>query len=364
MRADRQTVLAAVRDPQSLLRLGPAELDLALRQLRRVKLLARTALGLQRLGVFEGFATQVRDQFTSALRMAEARARLAQWELQCLARVLRPARQSPVIALKGSAYLLLDLPFAEGRMMTDVDLLVPEQQLARTEALLREAGWHSAPLKEYDERYYRDWTHEIPPLRHVEREMEVDVHHNVLQRTARLKPQARLLVDDARPAGSSGYAVLSPADMTLHAMTHLFYSGELDDALRDLVDIDALLRIHAEREPQFWPNLAERARLLQLRRPAWYALRYCVRWLGTPVPAATLEAIGEDAPAAPAQALMDRLVPAALFARHPDRDEPAAGAARLLLLGRSHWIRMPPSLLLKHLSRKMLRRTLPRGSRW
>lgn len=60
---------------------------------------------------------------------------------------------------------------------------------------------------------------------------------------------------------------------------------------------------------------------------------------------------------APARWLMDCLLPAALFARDPDRPERFAGLARMLLLARSHWIRMPPLLLASHLSRKLLQRT-------
>jgi hypothetical protein len=245
-------------------------------------------------------------------------------------------------------------------MLADVDLLVPQERLPEAEAVLRAAGWESAPLKEYDEYYYRQWAHEIPPLCHVEREMEVDIHHNIVMRTARLKPRATALLETATPVGSQGYSVLSPPDMVLHAMTHLFFSSEQDDALRELLDIDSLLRCFASRDPQFWPRLHERARELDLARPAWYALRYCSRWLATPVPEPILRGMDADRPMLPARLLMDRLVPGALFARDPDRPDRAAGLARTLLLARAHWNRMPPWRLLAHLSRKLLRRVATR----
>jgi hypothetical protein len=193
--------------------------------------------------------------------------------------------------------------------------------------------------------------------------MEVDIHHNILQRTARLKPDSRLLLGQARPVPGTPWSVLSEADMVLHAMTHLFYSGELDDALRDLVDIDSLLRHFAASTPDFWGTLRQRAQALDLMRPAWYALRYCARWLATPVPAQVFRELAAGAPLPPARLLMDRLVPAAMFARHPDRRDRAAGIARTLLLARSHWIRMPPLLLTAHLGRKMFwRMSAGRGS--
>ena len=39
-----------------------------------------------------------------------------------------------------------------------------------------------------------------------------------------------------------GFAVLAPEDMVLHSATHLFNEGEFDRGLRDLNDLDLLLR--------------------------------------------------------------------------------------------------------------------------
>lgn len=352
VRTDRAILLRVLREPAQLLSLDPVARDLVLRQLRRLRLLAHVGGALRRGGAIESLPQSVQDQLVSAATLAQARARLATWELDRLVRALDPGPEFPVVVLKGCAYLLLDLPHARSRQLTDVDLLVPEQNLGVAEAMLRDEGWEAAPLSAYDERYYREWAHEIPPLRHVEREMEVDVHHNILQRTARLKPDAALLLQAAQPAGTAGLSVLCPADMVLHAMTHLFHSSEMDDALRELVDIDALLRHFAAGDAGFWPAFADRATALQLRRPAWYALHYCRRWLGTPVPQPALAAIEPGAPAGLVRAVMDCAVPGALFARHPDRPERGAALARSMLLARTQWIRMPPALLLSHLARK------------
>ena len=40
---------------------------------------------------------------------------------------------------------------------------------------------HSA----YDQRYYREWMHELPPLLHVRRQTALDVHHAIAPETAR-----------------------------------------------------------------------------------------------------------------------------------------------------------------------------------
>jgi hypothetical protein len=37
-------------------------------------------------------------------------------------------------------------------------------------------GWLSEELTEHDEKYYRKWAHETPPLRHSKRGTIVDIH--------------------------------------------------------------------------------------------------------------------------------------------------------------------------------------------
>ncbi|HWJ06577.1 MAG TPA: nucleotidyltransferase family protein, partial [Steroidobacteraceae bacterium] len=156
---------------------------------------------------------------------------------------------------------------------------------------------------------------------------------------------------------------LAPIDMVLHAIVHLFEGGEMDDALRELVDLDQLLRHFGATEPQFWTRFWPRACELDLARPAFYGLRYAQRLLGTPVLEAVFEAARAWAPSDPTLRLMDWLVPRALFPRHPDRPDRAAAVARWLLYLRSHWLRMPPLMLARHLAYKAYRRLVPdRGS--
>ena len=73
----------------------------------------------------------------------------------------------------------------------------------------------------------------------------IDVHHTILPLTARPKPDAAALIADslALPGtGRPGLRILSPADMIVHAAAHLFADGDLAGGLRNLWDIDRLLR--------------------------------------------------------------------------------------------------------------------------
>ncbi len=80
-----------------------------------------------------------------------------------------------------------------------------------------------------------------------------------------------------------GLFVLSPADMVLHAATHLFLENPAGQ-LRDLLDLHDLLTLFAQR-PGFWDGLLERAHHHELGRPLYYGLRYAAALLGTDVPA-------------------------------------------------------------------------------
>jgi hypothetical protein len=355
-------VVRPLADPLSLASLPPRELDLTIRLLRRARLLGRVAFRLQRAGQLDALPHPLPDHLHSSLVSAEARRRAALWEMDRISVAIGGPGIRP-IALKGCAYLLGGLPNAGGRSFADVDLLLPAGQLAEVERRLLRQGWRADALSAYDEHYYRHWAHELPPLTHVERDVEVDLHHNLVMPTGRLRPDASLLVAAARTVPGMPYRTLAPVDMVLHAAIHLFQGGELADGLRELVDIADLLTHFAEHEPGFWPSFWPRAEQLGLTRPAFYALRYAQRWLGVQLPPEVAGAAAAALPPAPVLAVMDRLVPLALFPLHPDRPGRFVGPARLGLFVRSHWVRMPPPMLARHLGYKFYLRVLERTGR-
>jgi 3-hydroxyacyl-CoA dehydrogenase len=55
--------------------------------------------------------------------------------------------------------------------------------------------------------------------------------------------------------------------MVLHSATHLFFEGELRHGLRDLVDLDDLVRHFAAQDASFWQRLVARAFEMDLARP-------------------------------------------------------------------------------------------------
>lgn len=227
------------------------------------------------------------------------------------------------------------------------------------------AGWVGAQRDPYDQRYYREWMHELPPMRHLRRGTVVDVHHAITPPTSRWCADSEKMRSQAIPLpGRPAVRILAPADMVLHSATHLFHEGELDNGLRDLVDLDSLLR-HFGAQPGFWDRLVPRAVEVGLARPLYYALRYTKLKLGTPVPDGVAAAAAAAAgPAGPLRVLMDALFVRALRPKHPSCSGAATRLARWLLYVRGHWLRMPVPLLLYHLTRKAVVRpddAEPRG---
>lgn len=348
-------VTPALRDLRSVMAFDLRGWDVLIRQARMANLLARLADDIARAGWLDNVPLAPRRHLQSALTIA------ARQRLEVRAESLRVARAlaetgEPLVLLKGAAYALADLPCAAGRLFGDIDLIVPRDSLTRVETALLRHGWISSHLSAYDQKYYRRWMHELPPLAHTRRMTVLDVHHNILPATAHRPPDASLLLAAARPIAMEGadIRVLAPADMVLHSACHLFHEGELDNGLRDLSDLDRLLR-HFD-TPDFWDALQARAEALHLQRPLYYALHLCHRILSSPVPTAALQRASDAAPGY--ASLMDALYVRALRPNHALADDALTPLARWLLYIRAHWLRMPPHLLAWHLSRKAVVRRL------
>jgi hypothetical protein len=347
----RALLFRALREPASMGTLALVEWDVLLHQARHRGALGRLCTLAASAGVLPAVPTRVRACLEAALEDVEQQHRIIRWEVIRLRRALA-GTGIPVVLLKGAAYLHAGLPAARGRLFSDVDVLVPHARLVEVEAALLREGWEMQKLSAYDEHYYREWSHELPPLAHPKRQVMLDVHHNILPPTGRLRPDPRLLLGAAVPVTADGLRVLAPADMVLHSACHLLQSGEHHRSLRDLVDLDALIR-HFGDTPGFGDELATRAAALGVERPLFYALRFAAALFGTPVPEVAARALRRAAPPAPVRAAMDRLF-AAIVAPGPPRDPPRhVRLARAALTARYHWLRMPPLLLARHLAHKI-----------
>ncbi len=348
------SVLRILRDPDAVTGLSLNEWDLLLVQARRVGLLARLHARLEERELLGRVPSQARPHLEAVAAVSAACERMARWEVNRLRRALF-GHDVRLVLLKGAAYVMAGLPVARGRIFSDIDVLVPRDRLGDVETALTRNGWQAVKLDPYDQRYYRLWMHELPPLRHHRRETVVDVHHAILPPSGRLRPDTDALLEATVSLDGSDVAILAPADMVLHSIVHLFQDGEIRGRLRDLVDVGALLCGFGEK-PGFWTQLASRAGRFGLNRPLFYALRYADRVLDLPIPAEGLKLAAHGGPSRAVLALMDALVPRALGPGPNGAPSGTTKLAGLLLFVRSHWLRMPPGLLVRHLAHQAFAR--------
>jgi hypothetical protein len=327
--ADALTLARALADPQSLA-LDTDWIGLVTTA-RAEQLLGTLAYRLHGLPLPEDVALLLAD----ARAAAETGRRAALWEAEMARRALAPLG-CPVVLLKGTAFVAAGLLAGRGRSIGDLDILVPRGSLDAVEAALLAAGWEWVKPDPYDDAYYRRWMHELPPLIHRDRDRMIDVHHTILPLTARVTPDAAALLAAAQPLGN-GLSVLSANDMLVHAAAHLFADGDLAGGLRNLWDIHCLIDDHGV------AGLTARAAHHGLSREVARALRLTHRLFATPVDPVYRQP-------RPADALYLRR----LLARD-DWGRPIRPATRFAFYVRSHWLRMPPAMLARHLWAKWRR---------
>ena len=146
------------------------------------------------------------DRLVTADALTRGYERAMRWEIDRLSRAFLETGQAWIL-LKGAGYIAAGLPPGSGRRMDDIDLLVPRADLRQVETILGEHGWAVPEIDAYDDRYYREWMHELPPMIHRDRRSIVDVHHAILPRTSRLKPSSERLIERSQVAGAGTRAV-------------------------------------------------------------------------------------------------------------------------------------------------------------
>lgn len=325
---DARLLAAVLTDPAQAMRLDAAGWTAVLAMARAEQLIGTLAERTRGLALPANAAAVLAD----AAHAAAAARRAALWEAEMVRRALARV-EAPVVLLKGTAFVAAGLAAGQGRFVGDTDILVSRTALDRVEAALLDAGWEWVKPDPYDDGYYRRWMHELPPLIHRERDRMVDVHHTILPPTARPTPDAAALIADSVPL-QNGLRVLSPADMVVHAAAHLIADGDLAGGLRNLWDIDRLVRESGE--GAFAEVVLARAATHGLARETARALRLAHQLFATPIGAVAPRGAGDAA-------FRRRLLARDAWGR------PTRPATRFGFYVRSHGLRMPPAMLARHL---------------
>ena len=343
--------LAALQQPALALAWSLADWEQVVRLGRGLRLLARLAEAIDAAGLTSQVPAPARYHLLAEQRLSQARIAAVCWTIEGITAVLADAPY-PKVLLKGAAYISQDLEIARGRLPSDLDVLVPKRHIEDAQRRLMAAGWTGPELDAHDSRYYHEWGHEVPPMTHPMSQLELDLHHNILPPVGHAPVDADRLLACLAPSRFGSWQVLDPVDQVLHSAAHLFFDAELTDRVRDLVDLDGLMRYFG-REPTFWDRLPARAVELGLGEPLALALHFAKGWLGTPVPAQAERLILRQGPGALQRAWLLPLMHAALLPSPPQLRR-AAGktlAAKALLV-RHHFRRLPLRLLLPHVWHK------------
>ncbi len=324
-----RTLVAALGDPASVAALDDSGWAALISVARAESLLGTLA---ERCAPLPTQPPHVANLFAAERAAAAQAQRHALWEAQMAHAALAPLGIVPVL-LKGTAYAAAGLSAASGRQIGDLDILVSRSALPAVEASLLAAGWEWVKTDAYDQAYYRDHMHELPPMIHATRDRMIDVHHTILPLTHRATPDAAAMLARAVPVAggpAGGCAVLDPLDRLVHCAAHLLADGDLAGGLRNLWDFHCL-----------WAELGDGQDEALLARAADHQLR------GAVVRALRLTAHvyrGNNAPLP----IADQLFVRRLMARDGWGRE-ARGATRLAFFVRSHALRMPPIMLARHL---------------
>jgi hypothetical protein len=345
-------LVAAIRQPQRTLSWPVAVWEQQVRLARRLRLLSRLAAAVEDQDLLQAVPSQPQRHLWSELRLSRWRTDAMRWAAERIGARLAD-RGYPIVLLKGAAYLSQGLSISRGRLPSDLDIMVPRDAMRDAQDCLRLDGWQEMELDAHDLRYYSEWSHEAPPMRHPAHRMELDLHHNILPPLGRPHVQAEVLFRRIQSAPWTGWSVLSPADQFLHAAAHLFCDSVFRDRLRDLVDLDGLARELVAGE-QAWADVVARAQELGLAEQCALACHFLTLWFDTPLPDVPVsDALESSLARLTGRRPLLKLLSSALTPMAPD-EEPGLRERVVdqVLLARYHLHRLPLRLLIPHLIHK------------
>lgn len=147
-----------------------------------------------------------------------------------------------VLLVKGAAYRIGGFAYAQYRLFSDIDLLVHPTYFQDAVRRLIGKGYIEHTYSEYERNYYINWSHQYPPLRHMTRSAEVDLHHSIFFAKSKIKIDIDRFISNATQVSGSVFSLPTPADMFVHACLHLFYQEEQQKMTKDLIDLHCLYK--------------------------------------------------------------------------------------------------------------------------
>lgn len=282
----------------------------------------------------------------NAFRIAEKQKEQVAFEADEIVKALSPVSRF-VVFLKGAAYSLNQSEVGQGRIYSDIDILVNKDDLHDCEQHLGMHGWIGGEITDYDEKYYRKWAHEIPPLTHVHRGTNIDVHHNIIPVVSKDAPNATIL-EKYIVKNDHGIQTLTIDAQFVHCCVHLFRNEDYQTAFRDILDLRFMLIDVNDPELK---GVMRVAKDLGFEYEVGLALYFVQEIFGLALPQAVIDKCLN----------MHRfksridlwIFSSVLLPKHTHLKPKSSGFKLMLAEFRGHLIKMPLPLLTYHLTMKM-----------
>lgn len=202
------------------------------------------------------------------------------FECKLLQKIL-DAANIPSVFLKGAGYTLRKSKNSKGRVYSDIDLLVAKSDISNAEKALEKHAWCTKKVSEYDNNYYREWSHEIPPMFNIHRGTVLDLHHNILLPISGREVNVELLTKNSQSIDNT-YTVLSYAATVLHSIVHLIINEDVSNGYRDILDIITLIEENDTSE--FWQEITSLSSTLGFNNELYLALSLSVKYANLNIP--------------------------------------------------------------------------------
>lgn len=329
--------------PKSALVFTPKQWQQLVLVLRNQQLLACYSSTFKKAGVFNEIPTQTQRHFLNADVLSDNHRNQVFFEASELKRELGD-RYKYLIFLKGAGYTLSGAQVGDTRIYNDIDILTDKGAIDGIEKRLCLFGWISEELTEHDDKYYRKWTHEIPPLRHGKRGTIIDLHHNIVPIISGRHLDADKFASNSITT-EDGHQILTFAAMTLHSLIHLFFNEDVKKGYRDLIDIHILMTNHSQ--SGYWQTLLSSAKETGFQLELFLACRYVSKILKTEIPPFVQGELSQFCPWN--IVFLDFMYEMSLKPNHPSCRQNFFSVAEFMILIRGHFQKMPLHVLAYHL---------------
>ncbi len=241
-------------------------------------------------GMLEIVPEEMRVQFKAEFRKNALRNLALYSELSRISKAFE-AEGIPILLLKG-AHLARGVYETAGlRVVGDLDLLVPRQDMLRSAELIQSIGYDGSHV------FTEDWINSFKHLpEFVKRGSfeKVELHSTIDDFKKATTFKIDVFWDESVPANvdETGLLALSPENLILHLCFHNAYSHLFEFSLRPYCDLQTV--IARCKDNLDWDRIVERAIEWDWARGVYLSLRFAAECLAADVPPGVLQRLMSD----------------------------------------------------------------------